>query len=222
MSEPTTVLTDYVLAAIALAVAWRIHTVRPRASVPGRLWAASFLALAVAALVGGTWHGIPRDMWPALRSLLWSITYVAIGVADLLILAGATRAALSRLTGTAVLALLGLRFLAYAGLVIGLRDFRLIAVEFGGTVLLLFVFALDLVRRREPAAGFVLGGALLSFAAGLVLALDVAPNASFNDNDLFHVIQAAGVWLFFQAALRLRVRYQTSVATAPGSIGTLA
>lgn len=217
MSEPTTVLTDYALGAIALAVAWRIHSVRPLASTPGRLWAASFLALAVAALVGGTWHGIPRDVLPPVRSLLWSITYVAIGVADLLILAGATRAALTRWTATTVLALLGARFLAYAGLVVGLRDFRLIAVEFGGTVLLLFVFALDLARRREPAAPFVLGGALLSFAGGLVLALGVTPHVSFNGNDLFHVIQAAGVWLFFQAARRLHSREDTlkTAASAP-------
>jgi hypothetical protein len=206
MSEPTTVLTDYVLATVALVVAWRLVHSRPRASVPGRLWAASFVALAVAALVGGTWHGIPHDELPAVRRLLWSITYVTIGLADLLILAGATRAALTRWTGTVVLTLLVARFLAYATLVVGLRDFRLVAVEFGGTVLLLLVFALDLARRHEPAAGFVLGGVLLSFTGGLVLALGVNLHPRFNNNDLFHLIQTAGVWLFFQAALRLRSR----------------
>ena len=206
MSEPTTVLTDYVLAAVALVVAWRLVHSRPRASVPGRWWAASFVALAVAALVGGTRHGIPHDVLPAVRRLLWSFTYVTIGLADLLILAGATRAALTRWTGTAVLALLAARFLAYAGLVVGLRDFRLVAAEFGGTVLLLLVFALELARRREPAAAFVFGGALLSSAGGLVLALGVSLHPRFNNNDLFHVIQAASVWLFFRAAQRLRSR----------------
>jgi hypothetical protein len=214
MSEPTTVLTDYVLAAVALIVAWRLARSRPRASVPGRLWAASFVALAVAALVGGTWHGFPHDVLPAVRRLLWSITYVMIGLADLLILAGATRAALTRWTGTAVLTLLAARFLAFAGLVVGLRDFRLVAFEFGGTVLLLLVFALDLARRREPAAGFVLGGVLLSFAGGLVLAVGVSLHPRFNNNDLFHVIQTAGVWLFFRAALRLRSR------GTPGQLGS--
>jgi uncharacterized protein DUF6962 len=213
MSEPTTVLTDYVLALVALGVAWRLARSNPRPSVPGRLWGASFAALGVAAVVGGTWHGIPPDVLPALRYLLWSITYVAIGVADLLILAGAARAALTPWTSGAVLALLTARFLAYAGLVVGRREFRLVAVEFGVTVVLLLAFALDLARRREPAAAFVVGGALLSFAGGLVLALGVRPHRRFNDNDLFHVIQTGGVWLFFQAALLLRSRLDD---TLPG------
>ena len=113
-----------------------------------------------------------------------------------------------------MLTLLAARFLTYAGLVVGLRDFRLVAVEFGGTVLLLLVFALDLARRREPAARLVLGGALLSLAGGLVLALGVKPYPGFNDNDLFHVIQTAGVWLFFRAAVRLRSRETRAEAGA--------
>ena len=214
MSEPTTVFTDYVLAGVALALAWRLSRLRPRASVPGRFWAASFAALAVAALVGGTWHGIPADTAPALRYFLWSITYVAIGVADLLMLAGATRAALTPWTGAAVLTVLTIRFLAYAGLVASLRQFRFVAVEFGVTLLLLLAFSLDLARRREPAAAFALGGVALSFAGGLVLALGVSPHPRFNSNDLFHVIQTGGVWLFFQAALLLRSRGEAAAAQA--------
>jgi hypothetical protein len=206
MSEPTTVFTDYALAAVALALAWRLSRLRPRASAPGRFWAASFAALAVAAFVGGTWHGIPADAAPAFRYLLWSITYVAIGVADLLMLAGATRAALPRWAGAAVLTLLTARFLAYAGLVVGSREFRFVAFEFGVTLLLLLAFALDLARRREPAAAFALAGVLLSFGGGLVVALGVSLHPRFNHNDLFHVIQTGGVWLFFQAALLLRSR----------------
>jgi len=214
MSEPTTVFTDYLLAGVALALAWRLSRLRPRASVPGRFWAASFAALAVAALVGGTWHGIPADTAPALRYFLWSITYVAIGVADLLLLAGATRAALAPWAGSAVLSVLTIRFLAYAGLVAGLRQFRFVAVEFGVTLLLLLAFSLDLARRREPAAAFALGGVALSFAGGLVLALGVSPHPRFNSNDLFHVIQTGGVWLFFQAALLLRSRGEAAAAQA--------
>jgi hypothetical protein len=214
MSEPMTVFTDYVLAAVALGLAWRVSQRRPRASVPGRFWAASFAALAVAAFVGGTWHGIPADAAPSLRYLLWSITYVAIGVADLLLLAGATRAALRPWTGAAALTLLTIRFLAYAGLVVGLRQFRFVAVEFGVTVLLLLAFSLDLARRHEPAAAFALGGVALSFVGGLVLAFGVSPHPRFNNNDLFHVIQTGGVWLFFQAALLLRSRGEEAAAQA--------
>ncbi len=93
MNEPTTVLTDTLLAALAFVLARRLA--RSSRCVSGRLWAASFVALAVAAATGGAWHGIPPDVVPSLRYHLWSITYAAIGLADLLILAGAARAVLS-------------------------------------------------------------------------------------------------------------------------------
>jgi hypothetical protein len=172
----------------------------------------------VAALAGGTWHGILPDVLPSLRCALWSTTYVAIGLADLLLLAGATRASLGPATGGAVLALLAARFLAYAGLVVSLRQFRVVAAEFGVTLVLLLAFALDLARRREPAAVHVLAGAGLSLAGGLVLALDLRPHPRFNDNDLFHVIQTGGVLFLFQAALLLRGHGEASPSIGKAAV----
>jgi hypothetical protein len=200
MSEPTTVVTDYLLAVLALAVAFRLWAPRAGTSAAGRLWAAGFVALAVAAIVGGTWHAIPDGSWPAVRHTLWSVTYVGIGVVDLLILAGATRAVLTPPAARVLLLLLTVRFLVYTGLVVSLREFRYVALEFGGTVLLLLAFALYLARRGDPAARFVLGGALLSLLGGLVLWLRVSLHPSFNNNDLYHVIQAGGLWLYYRAA----------------------
>ena len=206
MSEPTTVLTDYFLAALALGLARRVPGSGSPPPLSRRLWAASFLALAVAALVGGTWHGIPPGALPSLRYHLWSITYVAIGLADLLILAGATRASLRRGPGLLVLVLLTGRFLAYATLILEQRDFRYVAYDYGVTLLLLLAFGLDLTRRRERAAGFVLGGVFVSFAGGLVQALRFGLHPQFNHNDLFHVIQMGGLWLLCRGGGLLRDR----------------
>ena len=206
MSQPTTVLTDYLLALAALGSAWRLYRRRARPSVPTLLWAASFAALGVAAVVGGTWHGIPRGVLPSLRRSLWCVTYVAIGLADLLILAGATWAALARRPRLAILALLAGRFLIYVALVLGRRDFRYVAYEFGLTIVLLLVFGLDLARRGNRAAAFVLGGVLASLAGGIVLSAGLDLHPQFNNNDLFHVIQTLGVCLFYNAGLLLRAR----------------
>jgi len=206
MSEPTTVLTDYLLAALGLVLAWRLSRSGSPPPVSRRLWAASFLALAVAALLGGTWHGIPPDVRPSLRYHLWSITYATIGLADLLIVAGAARAALPRGPRAVALVLLTGGFLAYVALILARHDFLYVGWDYLGTLLFLFVFGLDLVRRGEPGAGFVLGGVLASCAGALVQYLRLAPHPQFNDNDLFHVLQMAGVWLFFRGGLLLRDR----------------
>ena len=206
MNEPVTVLTDYLLASVAVGLAWRLFRSGSHPSVPRLLWAVSFLALGIAALVGGAWHGIPPNVLPSLRRYLWSITYVTIGLADLLILAGATRAALARWPSVALLVLLTGRFLVYAALILARRDFRDVGYEYGVTLLFLLAFGLDLARRRERAAGFVLGGVLVSFGGGLVQSLGLHLHPQFNNNDLFHVIQMAAIWLFFHAGLLLRGR----------------
>ncbi len=204
MNEPTTVLTDYALAVLALLLARRLALARPRGPLSARLWAASFVALAVAGLAGGTWHAIPRDAQPALRHLLWSASYVAIGLADLLLLAGAAQEALCGRLRRMALALAAGRFLVYAPCVVGLHGFVVVAAEVGVTVLCLAAFGLDLARRRQPAAPFVLGGAAASFAGGLVMALRLDLHPHFGRNDLFHVVQMVGIWLFFRGALLLR------------------
>jgi hypothetical protein len=204
MNEPTTVLTDYLLASMALALARRLSCSGSHPTVLRLLWGASFLALAVAAFVGGTWHGIPPHAVPTLRQQLWAITYVTIGLADLLILAGAARAAMAGGPRVAVLALVAGRFLVYAALILERRDFRDVACEYGVTLLLLLVFSIDLARRRERAAGFVLGGVLVSFAGGLAQSLRFDLHPQFSHNDLFHVIQMGGLWLLFRAGLLLR------------------
>jgi hypothetical protein len=197
-----TVLTDYALAAVALALSWRLTRASP--SKPARLWAAAFAALAAAAVAGGTWHAIPRDSWPDLRRLLWSATYVAIGLADLLLLAGAAVAVLAGRARRVAIALACARFLVYVPWLLARRDFTVVALEFAVTLVLLAALGLALLWRREPAALAVLSGAAVTLAGGLALALRVSPHPQFNNNDLFHVVQMAGLWLFFRGALLLR------------------
>lgn len=206
MNEPTTVLTDYILAALAFALARQLSRPSSPPSVSRRLWAASFLALAVAAVGGGTWHALPQDVLPSLRYHLWSITCIAIGLANLLILAGATWAALPRGVRVVALVLITGRFLAYAAFILAQRDFRYVVYDYAVTLLLLLAFGLDLMRRSERAARFALGGVLVSFVGGFVQYLRLSLHPQFNNNDLFHVIQMAGIWLLFRAGLLLRDR----------------
>ena len=204
ISEPTTTLTDFALAALSLFLARRLLCSGSPPPLSRRLWAASFLALAVAALAGGTWHAIPPGVLPSLRPQLWSLTYSAVGLADTLILAGAARAALSRMRWTVALVLLALRFLAYLALVLAQRDFQYVGWDYLVTLLFLVALGVDLARRDELAARFVVAGALTSSVGALVQYLRFSPHPRFNDNDLFHVIQMVGVWLFFRAGLILR------------------
>ena len=62
MNEPTTVLTDYALGAVAAWASVRLFSSAERSR---RYWALAFAALAAGAFLGGTWHGFVRS------DLLW-------------------------------------------------------------------------------------------------------------------------------------------------------
>jgi len=213
VTRPVTVLTDYALAAVALVLAWRLFRERPGFG-PARLWAASFAALGAGALLGGTWHGLPAEAPLRVREAFWSSTYVAVGLSELLALAGAAQAVLPRWAARTAASLLAARFLFFAGLVVRRHDFGDVGVEVGLTLVLLSLFALELLRRREPAAASVAGGLALSFAGGLVQWLGLRPRPWFDDNDLTHVIQCGATWLLFRGALRLRRRPDDDLSPA--------
>lgn len=90
ITEPATMLTDYALAALSAAFAFRLHRYWWDRRVS--LWVAAFSVTAFAAVAGGTAHGFRAalgDRW----DVMWSTTLVLIGAAvALLVVAGARSA----------------------------------------------------------------------------------------------------------------------------------
>jgi MFS family permease len=87
VTEPMTMVTDYILSLMSLAIA--ISLARNSARRGGRrvrVWVTAFTVIAVAALAGGTAHGfrVPLgESW----SLVWRVTVWAIGIGAVLLIA---------------------------------------------------------------------------------------------------------------------------------------
>jgi len=203
MAEPTTALTDWALALLASVLGRRLLAAGAESR---RLWGLSFLSLALAALAGGIFHALSPQSWPELRGTLWSVTYAAIGLANALLLAGAARSVLPARFRLPVFILLGLGFATCLVIVLDRRTLGPVVVAGAVTLLLLLAFGLHALARERPEARPLLAGVLVSAAGGAVQALGLAPHPHFNHNDLFHVVQMAGLWLLFRAGLRLADR----------------
>ncbi|MCC7416993.1 MAG: hypothetical protein IT176_07595 [Acidobacteria bacterium] len=96
-AEPFTALTDYALAAAALGFA--VAAARSRGAhnrVSAWLWCAAFVAAAVAAAVGGTYHGLHGRLDARRLDALWNITVFAMGGCAAFIVAGIHTADLTR------------------------------------------------------------------------------------------------------------------------------
>ena len=200
-----TVLTDYGLAAVAGslgATLWR----RAEGQRSRWLWAASFLAVAGAAVAGGTWHGFAPRMDAGAATLLWRLTYGLVGLGNFLILAGAATAAARGPARGGLIGAAALRYAVSFSFLVLHPDFRYVVYDYAGTLVGLLALAAWLARRGRPGAPAIAAGVAVSVAGALVQRSGLGPSPAFNHNDLFHVIQAAGLYLYYRAGRRLRDR----------------
>ncbi|PYQ53941.1 MAG: hypothetical protein DMF78_07870 [Acidobacteria bacterium] len=192
--EFVTMLTDYVLALSGLgAAAW----LWPRAAgAPGRWWAAAFAITGIAAVLGGTSHGYRPVLATSTHTLVWRLTYVAVGLANLCVLQGAALAALRPAWARAVLAVLIARFAAVAAALVVHGEFRYVLYDYAITLLGLLAFAAAQAARRRRGGGWVAAGVLVSLLGAVVQLGQIGVGRAFNHNDVFHVLQALGLVLY--------------------------
>jgi len=203
VAEPMTVLTDYGLVAVGGGLGATLLR-RALGQASRRLWAASFLAVAAAAVVGGTSHGLAPRMSEAGVAALWRVTYGLVGLGNLFILAGAAVAAARGNLQVWLIAAALLRFVVSFAFIARQADFRYVVYDYVGTLLGLLVFAVHLLRRGRPGAPWIVAGVLASLAGAAVQQSGLDPSSVFNHNDLFHVIQAAGLYLYYRGGRLLR------------------
>jgi hypothetical protein len=217
MTEPTTVLTDYLLGAVLLILAWRaLRQDRHDPRTARRLWAWGFVTLGLSALAGGTWHGFSGRLGAGSAAALWKGTVYLVGVTDLLMLWGSAAAALSRRVRPYVVAAVVAKFLVYAVFMIGHDEFRYVVYDYvPSMVAILLIHAVPGSLRNDPGARFILAGIVLSFVAALVQLVRLAPHPHFNHNDLYHVIQIAACCVLYRGVIRLRDRGALVRATLP-------
>ncbi len=203
ISEPTTLVSDWVLAAVAVALGRLLLRKgagdRARAR---RLWGAAFLAGAAAAFSGGIVHGFAASLTPLGHDVLWKIVLVGIGVASSLILAGTVVATLAGRRRSAALAAAAGQLAIYLGLVSVSNDVRLAIWNGAATIVVVLVLALAAASRDPGRLGFLLLGLGLA-AAGLVAQRAGVSIGILNHNDISHVLETLALWPFYRAGLRL-------------------
>jgi hypothetical protein len=208
ISEPTTMLTDYVLALLGIWFGGRLLSDGRAAGESSRvLWAASFLGMALAAAAGGTAHGFAEVLGGAGGGWMWKITTYSIGLASAAMLAAAV---LARLAGAARVALLGLvvaKLVLYLAWMSVHDEFRYVVYDYGPS-LLAVVILLALPGRLAPlaGAGWVSAGVAVSFLAAAVQRSGFSLHRHLNHNDIYHLVQMAGFYLLYRGGALLRDR----------------
>ena len=192
--ETVTMVTDYLLALVALmAAAWLWRRAR---GLPGRYWAAAFVASGAAAILGGTSHGYAPVLHPWTRGLVWRLTYVTVEIANLCVLYGAALAGLSARLHRLALAFLLRRLVVVSAALIAFAQMRHVVVDYAITLVGIVGLGAALTARGHPAARWVIAGAAVSFLGAVVQFARIGQGRAFNHNDVFHVLQAIGIVLY--------------------------
>ena len=206
ITEPMTMITDYVMGALAFVLAMRLlMDASAGRQLSGRLWAAALVMTAVAAFTGGTYHGFIQWMPGLAGRVLWKATLLATGLGSACLLAAALVASVGGQLRTALVALVIVKFLVYVWTIATRDQFVLVIADYG-TALLAVLLAAWFIRPSglSPAAWWITAGVAVAIVAGLIQWAHLAPHVHFNHNDLFHVVQMASLYLLYRGGVLLR------------------
>ena len=196
MAEPTTALTDFLLAAVAFAL-----VVKSRGA-----WRYAFLFTGIAALAGGIYHTTPSVP-------VWKITVMSVGVATFFLVSAAARATVGVRTARVLIGVAGIQFLLYAAWMATHDDFIYVIADYGAGLLCTAVLYILAFRALPRAAKFVLGSIAVSVIGAAVQASGFTLHRHFNHNDLYHVIQIGALILLYRGGRASPIRRSTSVAS---------
>ena len=190
MAEPTTAITDFLLAAVAFVLAARI----------GGYWRFTFLFTGIAALSGAMFHSTPSPF-------VWKVTVYAIGFATLFLILAAARATFA----FQVLAFVAVaEFGVYAIWMLTHDDFTYVIADYGSGMVCIAVLYAFAFRRNPVAAKLVFASIAVAALAAVVQATRFTLHRNFNFNDLYHVIQIGSLILLYRGASAASINAKTA------------
>jgi Family of unknown function (DUF6962) len=219
MTEISTLITDYLLAAFTMPLALILLS---RACLPTRLWGCALVASALAAFAGGTWHGFQLLLAEDVLFWLWKAVVYLVGVFGLAAVSGSIIAEFSGGLRNALLIAIFATAAFYAVFMVTHDDFNY--VIYFNAIAMVFVLAIHsvtAVQRRDPASPWMIAGIAVSGLGAIVQASGLTLHPHFNNNDIFHVIQLAGIYILFRGAGLLNkstARARTKTAAGPSEL----
>ena len=197
MLEPTTALTDFLMAAVAFVLGWR--------NVGA--WRFAFVFTGIAALTGGVYHSTPS-------TYVWKMTTFSVGIATFFLIVASSRATLSLRAARVFAGIAGIQLAVYLFWMATHDEFLYVIADYGSGMLCVAILYAIALPRTPVAAKFVLASIGVAAAGAYVQAAGITLHRNFNHNDLYHVIQIVSLLLLHRGARASDISFSTAPASA--------
>ena len=205
LSEPMTMITDYLLGGWTFYLAFKL--IRKGMRVSQRsiiLWGLSFVATGIAALIGGTSHGFALYFGTMTKAVIWTATLISIGFASLFLLSSAIITTFKKPLRDWLIAATALKFILFAVWIVSHSEFKYVIYDYVPAMIgVLTVQVYGRYSRGDKSAVWIISGILISFGAAAVQQSGFTLHEHFNHNDLYHVIQMGAIYMLFKGGILL-------------------
>lgn len=203
LDEPTTALTDYLLAALAFAFGAALVARAEQLTPALAAWVAAFALMGAAAVTGGTVHGFASRLDDRVHRALWTVTVWLLGGASTLFLAAVLAARLPA-AGAWIFVAAALKLALFVAWTARHDEFRFVVYDQVATLVLMAAVLVGTQPGMSASSTrWIVGASALLLGAGAVQRSGFALHRHLNHNDLSHLVQMAAVYLLYRGGLAL-------------------
>jgi hypothetical protein len=206
ITEPMTMLTDYAVAIETLLFAillFRSSHRQRKTSV--RLWGIGFSLFAVAAILGGTYHGFAYYLGEAGRKTLWQGMIYLLSFSSLFMFSGTVINSIPNRFHKICLALIAFKSLVYLSFAVNQDSFRYVLVDYLSVIIAILVLqAWVAYRYKQRSAVLISSGIIILLVAAGAQQSRFTLAENFNYNDLSHIISMVGFYFLYRGSRLLK------------------
>jgi hypothetical protein len=199
IAEPMTTVTDYLIAATAWWLGVRLLTLADRGFAL-RLWVAGFAFIGLAAFLGGTSHGFSQYLGESQVDTLWMATVYSVGLSMLFAVAGTLEGSpLPAFVRRLLHAINLFGFAVYAWWMLSHTAFVYVIYHYVPAMTgIALVQGWAWLRFGARSAPWMISGVVVTLLGAVIQQSGLAIHRHFNHNDLYHLIQVAGLYLLYR------------------------
>jgi len=207
-----TTATDFLITAFAFWFAARLLVPQVnRDQLSRRYWGVAFFFLGLGALFGGANHGFAAYLQQDWLGLIWKGALYSLGFAMFFMLIGTVSGSVSKRKWRILLYGYSVVVCAvFTWWTIDHDDFVYAVLNNLSTFLVIIVLQVSaLIRFRAESARWILSGVAISVLSAGIQRSGFDLHIHFNHNDLYHVVQIVGLYLFYRGASLLQDKHST-------------